>query len=175
RHPLLKSLYPSRSNATLAHKLFHPANVDRAPVAGRPTRCKTNFVALTIDGFAQTVDPTEAKRFIHRFGPGDTGASGSFPVKAYPLLALCLMMFLQPRAKNARFREKDWTIFRGLHLTQDLHVSANFQLHDTSYSRLANYFRNGQSSRNERNIHLGGVLCRVRGNICRLCRDVAWI
>jgi hypothetical protein len=49
-------------------------------------------------------------------------------VKANPLLALCLMMFLQPRPKGDRFCEKDWTVFRGLHLTQDGHVPANFPI-----------------------------------------------
>jgi len=49
-------------------------------------------------------------------------------VKAYPLFALYLMMFLQPRPKGDRFCEKDWTVFRGLHLTQDRHVPTKFSI-----------------------------------------------
>src|SRR5206468_535789 len=155
-------LYPGRSNAPLAHKLFYPANVDRTPVAARPTRCKTNFVALGIYGLAQTVDPTEAKCLIHRFGPCNAGTSGRFPVKADPLLAFCLMMFLQPCAKSDRFREKDWRIFRRLHLTEDRYAPANFPI-AISCDRNANYFdENGQSRRKKRKIFGGGAaLSRV--------------
>jgi len=51
-----------------------------------------------------------------------------------------------------------------------------FQLREESWSRLADYFRSGQSSRNERNMYWGdGCLSRGRGkHKFDYAREVAW-
>src|SRR4029077_17258200 len=66
-----------------------------------------NLVALSIDAFAQPIDPTETKRLIDRFRPGYAGAAAALPVKPNPLLGLSGMAAFEPGPKLCRGREED--------------------------------------------------------------------
>ena len=81
-------------HATLLDQLFDAPRVHRAPSAVSSARRKPDHVASFINGFAKTVDPAKAESFVYRFRPGDAWKTGTFTMKADPLLgATGVMVF----------------------------------------------------------------------------------
>src|SRR3954469_5707741 len=76
------------------------AVVARPPNAFRTPRREADFVADVVDLFANTVDPTKAKRFIYRFRPGDASAPGIFAVVPDPERIGTLMVLREPGPKE---------------------------------------------------------------------------
>jgi hypothetical protein len=91
-------------------KLFRALDVGRAPNAPAPPRRKPYLVADFVNALPNSVDPAEAKRFVHRLWPSDAWLSRILFVKANPNLGRLCVIFLQPgpeirrRSKELRFQ-----------------------------------------------------------------------
>jgi hypothetical protein len=89
-------------------ELFSALDIGRAPNAAAPPRCKSNLVTDFVNAFPNPVDPTETKRFIHRFWPCDARFSRILFVEADPKLSRGRVILLQPateiRGRSEKFR-----------------------------------------------------------------------
>jgi hypothetical protein len=83
-------------------EFFCAFDVHGAPDALASARREPNLVTDFIDAFPHSIDSAKGKRFIHRFGPGDARLSGISFVKADPLLAAPIVIFLEPLAQLGR-------------------------------------------------------------------------
>lgn len=70
-------------------------DIDRAPIATRPSRREAIFVRFAIDRFSNTVDPAKAKSDIDRLGPYYARLPGSLFPKADPLLIELFVVLLE--------------------------------------------------------------------------------
>src|SRR5688572_28700376 len=86
-------------HAPFADERLGTPRIDGAPGAAAPSRRESIDVAVGVDGPPQTVDPSEAERFVDRFGPRDAGPAGTLLVKPDPELGFGPMMSLEPAAK----------------------------------------------------------------------------
>jgi hypothetical protein len=77
-------------------------DVDRAPNASASPWRKSNRVTQIINALANPVDPTETKRLIHRFRPGDARLPRAFLVITEPQFLRGRVILLQPSAKIVR-------------------------------------------------------------------------
>jgi hypothetical protein len=91
-------------------ELFRALDISRAPNAAATPRRKPYLVAGFVNALPNSVDPAEAKRFIHRFWPSDAWLSRILFVKANPNLGRRRVILLQPgseirrRSKELRFQ-----------------------------------------------------------------------
>ena len=67
----------------------------------RLRRRKSNRVTQIINALADSVDPAETERLVHRFGPGHTRLPRVFLMIADPQFLPGRMILLQPPAKIA--------------------------------------------------------------------------
>jgi hypothetical protein len=80
-------------------ELFRALDIGCAPNAPRPPRGEPYLVADFVNAFPNSVDPTETKRFIHRFWPRDARFAGIPFVKPNPKLSFRRVIFLEPVSK----------------------------------------------------------------------------
>jgi hypothetical protein len=102
-----ESFQACRMRSLLAHQLLHPSCVHRAPCAGGSPRRETNLVTPRIDRLADTVDPSEAERFIDRFRPGNRRLTGTFSIETDPLFGALVVIFLKPNPKLLRLGKEN--------------------------------------------------------------------
>src|SRR6185295_10448435 len=86
-------------NAALTYQLFDTRDVDCTPGTVNSARSESDFVTSIVNRFTQTVNPAEAKSFIHRLWPANGRLTGMLPVKSNPLLGLIGVMNRQPAAE----------------------------------------------------------------------------
>ena len=101
--PLISSI--ECLNSGLRHqpptlKLLCPPDVYCAPDAISLAGRESNHVSVSVNRFADTVDPSEAERLVDRLWPGDTLCSRMRLEVSHPQLAGSSMMFLQPLPKG---------------------------------------------------------------------------
>src|SRR5437868_4213981 len=99
RRTQLESFQSRRMRSAFASELLHSPDVECAPVARRFARRETNFIAFRINGLTKAVNPTDAKCFVHSFGPGDAWMTRPLLVKTDPLFATLLTVLFEPRSK----------------------------------------------------------------------------
>src|SRR6185436_11927074 len=95
-----------RAHTALFGQLGNAPDIDCAPGAARLARREADGIAYIVDALAQTVDPAEAQRLVHRLGPGDAGLAGTLLIIPDPQLAGGGVVLLQPGAKGLRRREE---------------------------------------------------------------------
>ena len=79
-----KGFQTRRLHSVLFDELQRNPDIYSAPDTGRFTRRKPNHVTLVIDLLAHAVNPTKAKRFLDRFGPGNARPACFFLVEPNP-------------------------------------------------------------------------------------------
>jgi hypothetical protein len=92
----------------LPNEFLGAFDVDRAPNAAASPWRESNLVAGFVNALPNSVDPTEAERLIHRFGPRDARFSRTLCVKPNPKRSYRRVIFLQPgseiRGSSKKFR-----------------------------------------------------------------------
>lgn len=122
----MKGRPPRRTNSPLTNEFLDARDIGRTPNAAGTPRRETNFVALRVNCFSQTVDPTKAQSFVDRLRPGNAHPPGKLSMKSNPLFDADLVMFLEPLSKIIGFAEKNRRIGRSLHSETRLDVGMRF-------------------------------------------------
>ena len=114
----------------MSRELFHSASVNCAPGAFRTSRSEANLVTLSVDGFAQSIDPSKTERFVDSLWPSYSRSTGILFVKANPLFRTGSVIFLQPSPKLRRFGKENELLICGFH------TRVNDKLNPTNISSL---------------------------------------
>src|SRR5205085_2801064 len=82
------------------------AYVHGAPDTARLPRREADEITLAVDTLAHAVDPADAERFVHCFGPGDAGLAGALLIEDDEQLGGGFVMFVEPGPELGRGGEE---------------------------------------------------------------------
>jgi len=102
----LERIEPCAMHSLRFSKLSDALRIHVAPDAATFSRSESNYVALGPERFANSVDPSEAKRFIHGLRPCDALAAGSLFMESDPELTFLVVILFQPLPPLRRRRKE---------------------------------------------------------------------